>query len=192
MMEWFGEFMGMITSIFPRYFVVDPDENGVLVRCGKIRTEKGKKGILGPGLYWMWPIIDDSDLDKISIQVMDLPDIVSSTEEGIPVTVSGSIEYHVDNLISSLYNVANYRDNVLNVGTATVCDAISKTSWEKPVSEIMGELEEMVEKNLNEKSSEWGVKIDSVYVNKFAKTKVIDLTHHNSQGAYADPYGLAE
>lgn len=176
-MEWLVELGSKAVRLLPRWFVVGPSEMGLRLRCGKVSKK------MGPGLYWLLPIIHDYERRVVVAQVIDVPDVSIKTKDGVSVVASGIVEYSIDDLEAALYRVLDYDEAIQLYGSACLAAQVGTLEWNHGIYDRKA-LENKLRDELRKLVSVWGIKVKRFVVNRLADTIGIDLTLHQASNRF--------
>ncbi len=144
MTDFFSKLFEVLFGWIPRFSIIQPDEAGIKLSCGKYICD------LEPGLYWYWPLISSIKTTPVKTQEINLD---NQLIDGIG--ISGVIWYIIFNVHDALLNVHDYDEAVPNAAMGIVA---------LHVNEPLLELCELVKNELNELSEEWGIKVTRVTI----------------------------
>ncbi len=132
-------------------------ERGVVLRLGKFQS------VRGPGLRWIWPIIDQ--LIKIDTRVitMDVPRQDMMTKDNVPVQVDAVVFFQVLNAQAAVVNVENFVKATSLKAQTMLRSIIGQSELDELLShreKINQELQAVID----EQTEPWGIKVKSVDV----------------------------
>ena len=142
------------------FTVVNPDEAGVHLRCGRVHRT------IGEGFHWQYPLIDEIQTIPTSEQAIDLPNQTLTTADGKTVTVSGTIRYEVVCPEKTLFNVSDYDESLQTLSMEVI-------GIELPLiqhSQSSGVLRQRVRDRLEKAVYGWGINIIEVGITDNAET----------------------
>ena len=134
--------------------IVNEDEMGVRMKHGRY------SGTVGPGFYWVIPIIDEIQTITVTPQVIDMEDQIIEVG-GKPCFISVSVTYSVDDPFKALLCVQDY-------------DEAIQTQTMNLVYEHDGDTE-LVEDEISTIAEEWGLRVSGVSINQQAACRVFKL-----------------
>ena len=140
--------------------VVNPDESGVHLRCGRVHR------VIGEGFHWQYPIIDEIQTIPTSEQAIDLPNQTLTTKDGKTVTVSGTVRYEVVCPEKCLFNVSDYDESLQTLSMEVI-------GIELPLiqhSQSSCVLRDRVRDRLENAVYDWGINIIEVGITDNAET----------------------
>lgn len=135
--------------------VVKEYERGVIFRLGRL------KGAKGPGLFYVWPIVDSMEKIDLRTVTVDVPKQEVITSDNIPIEVDAVLYYNVQDPNAAINNVERYRIAISQGAQTTVRNVIGQHSLNELLSKrelINGEIRKIID----EMSDPWGIKVTSV------------------------------
>lgn len=156
-------FLGLIVFIaFSTLRVLNEYERGVLFRLGRSR------GVIGPGLVWLVPILDRMERVDMRTVTMDVPaqDVIS--KDNVTVKVTAVVYFRVVKPDQAVIDVENYLMATSKLAQTTLRSVLGQSELDDMLSSresINHRLAEILDKQ----TEPWGVKIANVEV------KAIDL-----------------
>lgn len=170
-------FFQHLVRLFPRLWTVKAWEGGIIMRCGKL------KRVVGPGLYFLWPIVDIERSTIVQTQTVDVRVQSAITKDQKNITISCAITYKVQNVEKALLKVYDYEVAIAIEALGVLLHYFSKRTFDAcfEVDEIVGELQ----KGLAEQAARsWGLKLERIQLTDLADAKVIRLiTDGGERGA---------
>ena len=143
----------IVDNLLP-FTVVNPDEQGVVIRRGRyVRT-------VDAGVYWTTPLIDEIQTITVTPQVIDLPDQVIEIKQN-PHVISVSVEYSVEDAKKAMLEVQDYDEAIQNRTMELVL------KHEADMESVEDEISTVAEK--------WGLIVSNVCLNQKAPCRVIRL-----------------
>ncbi len=154
LMEVLRTFMGW----FPRLIIVDPDEEGVLIRLGRV------KRAVKPGWYIVTPWIEQIVTMQVTPQIANLPNQSIMDKDGRTIGVSGAIEYEVENMEKAAYHVQNVDNSMENLAMGFIAGRVRECSG----NDIdLTHLESKLAREIAQGVSRWGLKVTRVWITDF-------------------------
>lgn len=143
--------------IFSSLRVLKEYQRGVVFRLGKVI------GLKGPGLIFVFPIIDS--LKKVDLRVitMDVPPQDVITRDNVSVKVNAVAYYRVVDPKKAVLEVTNYMYATNQLAQTTLRSVLGETSLDELLSnrdEINGKLQDI----LDRMTDPWGIKVSTVEV----------------------------
>ena len=132
-------------------------ERGVIFRLGRLIETKG------PGIIFLWPLIDK--MVKISLRtvVMDVPPQDVITKDNVSVQVNAVLYFRVVDPSRSVVEVENFMFATSQLSQTTLRSVVGQVSLDDLLTErdkINAQLQEIID----EHSDPWGIKVSLVEV----------------------------
>ena len=155
-------------KLFQFWTVIDAYAAGVRQRMGKFHA------VLKPGFHWIAPFsIDKVIWDSVVTETLRVKPQSLTTKDGIPVTVSSVVTFHIDDVKIFLLDVEG-RNAVIEDSTyGATSDFVMKRTWEElnAINDIGNELG----KDVRRQAKRYGVAIDKVQLVDFARCRSLRL-----------------
>jgi regulator of protease activity HflC (stomatin/prohibitin superfamily) len=149
------------------YSIVMPDEAGIKIRRGRILDE------IGPGFYWMWPVIDDIQVVTVTEQTIDTPNQPLMTCDGKSLGLSATLAYVITDAALATYGVMDFDEQLLQKVQPLLCQAINcrvlKDCWNNSI------IEEEILLLAQEEAQNWGLKITDFRITAKTPCRVFAL-----------------
>ena len=166
-MEIFGAFMFVVflfvvIIISNAIRILREYERGIVFRLGRLI------GVKGPGIIFLWPVVDR--MVKVSLRpvVMDVPPQDIITKDNVSVKVNAVIYFRVVQPDKAIVEVENYLFATSQLSQTTLRSILGQSALDELLAErdkINGELQKIMDFH----TEPWGIKISNVEV------KQIDL-----------------
>lgn len=154
-----------LSSISP-LLTVQPDEMGVQVRMGKVRST------LKPGIYFKWPIIDSIYTKSVVDTIAELNTQSLVTTDAKSVALSSRIKYRISDVVKAHFEVYDVDEAITEEAEAAVASAImDRTLDQCDYAEIESEVLEHIEEPMRS----WGIEVASFSITNFAVCRTIRL-----------------
>jgi len=128
---------------------------GVVFRLGRYRAT------LGPGLYWIMPLLEWQRLVDLRITTAAVEEQETITKDNVPIKVNAVVWYRVVNPKEAVIEVKSIDTAVIQVALTTLRTGIGQHSLDEVLKE-----QEAVSKVIQEKidavTEPWGVKVERV------------------------------
>ncbi len=133
-------------------------ERVAILRLGKF------KYIKGPGVIWVWPILDKIAM-KVSLRLLTYAFKTerSLTRDNVPVIVDAVMYFRVIDVEKAILSVERYVVAVELAAQTTLRETTGKVTLDQILSErdeIAGHLQELID----EKTEHWGIKVTAVEI----------------------------
>lgn len=136
--------------------IVRPTHRGLIETLGKY-TKFAK-----PGFHWIIPLIQKLYQVNITEQMVNAEPQVIITNDNLNATVDAQVYFKViadeEHVKSSIYNVANYNWQIVNLARTTLRNIIGTLSLKSANSE-RGRINNDLHKTLEEETKKWGIEI---------------------------------
>ena len=129
----------------------------VLFRLGRAT------GIKGPGLVWIFPVIDRVTWVDLRELYLEIPHQTAITEDNAPISIDFIIFYKVVDASMSVLQVQNFAGAAQNIAATTLRSVVGDMS----LDDVLSKREEMnlvLRTKLDEVTERWGVKVTNVEV----------------------------
>jgi regulator of protease activity HflC (stomatin/prohibitin superfamily) len=137
--------------------ILNEYERGVIFRFGRVRPVKG------PGLIFIWPIIDK--IVKVSLRTitMDVPAQDIITKDNISVKVNAVVYFRVVEPIKAITEVEDFFYATSQMAQTTLRSILGQSQ----LDELLANREELnleLQKVIDDQTEPWGVKVTNVEV----------------------------
>ncbi len=147
---------GILLLFFAGVNIVRPTHRGLIERLGKY------KKFANPGFHWVIPFIDKMYIVNITEQMVDAQPQEIITNDNLNASVDAQIYFRViegeDNVKSSLYNVNDYKLQIVNLARTTLRNIIGTLTLRSANSE-RGKINAELHNTLRNETSSWGIVI---------------------------------
>lgn len=136
--------------------IVRPVEKGVVERLGRFRT------VADQGFHWIIPIIDRMIKVNTTEQMVDAQPQEVITLDNLNAMVDAQVYFKVkrddDSVKNSLYNVNNYKVQIVALARTTLRNVIGNLSL-KDANSKRGELNGQLQTTMQHETRNWGIDI---------------------------------
>jgi regulator of protease activity HflC (stomatin/prohibitin superfamily) len=136
--------------------IIRPTHRALVERMGKYRS------FAEPGFHWVIPFVDKMYRINITEQMVDAEPQEIITNDNLNAKVDAQVYFRVkhdeDNVKASLYNVNDYRYQIVNLARTTLRNIIGTMSLKSANSE-RGKINEELLGTLASETSAWGLEI---------------------------------
>src|SRR5499427_2057350 len=136
-------------------------ERGVIFRLGKLLGAKG------PGVIWLWPLVDRMVKMDLRVVTIDVAKQEIMTKDNVPVTVDAVVYFRVVTPTDAVVKVENYWKATSLIAQTTLRSVLGQSALDDLLSQrdaINLKLQEIIDKQ----TEPWGVKVTSVEVRDVA------------------------
>lgn len=142
----------IVRGTFWIWRVIQPDQAGVRTFCGK------HPKVLDAGFYFLWPVVGEIRICKISEMVNDVRSQSLTTKDGRSVAAGISVAHSVINPYKAMFEVQDSTEALLNEALRVVGEYVSSHTFDE-----CGDAENMVQWVLEElrkvATERWGLKV---------------------------------
>ena len=136
--------------------IVRPTQRGLIERLGKYYH------FANPGFHWIIPIIDRLYLVNVTEQMVDAEPQEIITNDNLNASVDAQVYFRVkadeQSVKDSIYNVNNYRWQIVNLARTTLRNIIGTLTLKSANSE-RGKINDALYKTLHDETQSWGIDI---------------------------------
>lgn len=136
--------------------IVRPTQRGLIERLGKYHS------FATPGFHWIIPIIDKIYIVNVTEQMVDAEPQEIITNDNLNASVDAQVYFKVksdeESVKGSIYNVNNYRYQIVNLARTTLRNIIGTLTLKSANSE-RGKINAELYKTLHTETQEWGIEI---------------------------------
>lgn len=166
-MDWLQKLFDKLLSLFPSIWLVSPIERGVRITGGSHYK------IIGPGWYFVWPIIQEVITMEVVTQLVDLLPQTIRTTDGHELVTSGAIRYRIVDIEKAILAVQDLDKALSTLALGVILDYMQVRTLEECMN-VEGVKKEL-RKALANEASGWGIKIEQVYLTDLGKVKSLRL-----------------
>lgn len=180
--------IGIIVAIFllSGLRVIKQYERGVKFTLGRY------VGVRGPGLRYVFPVIQSMNVLDIRQRTIDLAEQSAITNDQVSVSIDGVVFYAVEEAEKVVLNVENLREQVRNKTTSELKDIIGEYNMadmfekrDEIAKKLKERLSEAIEdKNTDGEKKDWGIAVKYVQINDINLSK--ELIRAMAKQAEAD------
>jgi regulator of protease activity HflC (stomatin/prohibitin superfamily) len=146
--------MALLILFFMGINIVRPTHRGLIERLGKYRK------FANPGFHWILPFIDKMYIVNITEQMVDAQPQEIITNDNLNASVDAQVYFRVieteESVKSSLYNVNNYKLQIVNLARTTLRNIIGTLTLRSANSE-RGKINAELHATLRNETASWGI-----------------------------------
>lgn len=146
----------IVVLFFMGVKIVRPTHRGLIERLGKYSN------FADPGFHWIIPFIDKIYIVNITEQMVDAQPQEIITNDNLNASVDAQVYFRVleteENVKSSLYNVNNYKLQIVNLARTTLRNIIGTLTLRSANSE-RGKINAELHNTLKLETASWGIVI---------------------------------
>jgi regulator of protease activity HflC (stomatin/prohibitin superfamily) len=132
-------------------------ERGVIFRLGKLQGAKG------PGIIFLFPIVDKMVKMDLRVVTIDVPKQEIMTKDNVPATVDAVIYFRVVDPNAAVVKVENFWKATSLIAQTTLRSVLGQSALDELLSQrdvINQKLQEIIDKQ----TEPWGIKVTSVEI----------------------------
>lgn len=137
--------------------VIKQYEKAVKFRLGKY------VGTIGPGLKWVFPVIEKIERVDMRTIVVDIPPQEVMTKDNVPVKVNGVVFFRVIEAEKAILEVQDYKRAISQLAQSALRDMCGKSDLDTILSK-REEIGEHIRKIIDKETDPWGIKITDVKI----------------------------
>jgi len=166
-MDFLKQLFERILSIFPRIWLVEPNEGGVRCTCGKYYRS------IRPGAYLYWPLIQNITTVNIAQQIKDIRCQSVMTQDRVDMAAGGAIKYRIKDACAAILKVQDYDQTLQALSLGIISRYINNRNYADINS--INDIEGCVLKGIREDARGWGIDVMSVYITDLGRAQNIRL-----------------
>ncbi len=136
--------------------IIRPTQRGLIERLGKYHA------FANPGFHWIIPVIDKLYMVNVTEQMVDAEPQEIITNDNLNARVDAQVYFKVksdeDSVKGSIYNVNNYKLQIVNLARTTLRNIIGTLTLKSANSE-RGKINAELYKTLHLETQSWGIEI---------------------------------
>lgn len=126
--------------------------------------------LLKTGVYAYFPFFQSIEVEETVLQVVDTDYQSLMTKDQIPVTLSTSVAYKINDARKYWTSIQSQDDSIINITKGTIARQIHKHNY-SAIHKNPNELEKETKKELQKNVKNWGIHIKDLFLADFIKTK---------------------
>jgi len=146
----------VVLIFFAGIRIVRPTQRGLIERLGKYHN------FANPGFHWIIPVIDKMYLVNVTEQMVDAEPQEIITNDNLNASVDAQVYFRVkadeESVKGSIYNVANFRWQIVNLARTTLRNIIGTMTLKSANSE-RGKINAELYNTLHTETKGWGIEI---------------------------------
>jgi regulator of protease activity HflC (stomatin/prohibitin superfamily) len=137
--------------------VIREYERAVVFRLGRLIGAKG------PGLVWLWPIIDKMVKIDLRIVTMDVPKQELMTRDNVPMAVDAVVYFRVMNASDAVVKVGNFIKATSLIAQTTLRSILGQAELDELLAE-RDRINQRLQQIIDDQTEPWGIKVTAVEV----------------------------
>ncbi len=130
-------------------------ERGVIFRLGRV------KGIKGPGMYWIIPLIDQKAQVDLRTKTVDIAPQEAVTADSVTIKVNAVLFYRVLDPSKAINRVENYQIAVYQAAMTTLRNVVGQNILDD-ILQKRDKINFKVQEIVDEMTEPWGIEIERV------------------------------
>jgi regulator of protease activity HflC (stomatin/prohibitin superfamily) len=177
-----GVFFGLIVLFlfvliaFGPLRVVRDYERLVMFRLGRYVGDRG------PGVVWMWPIIDQAVKSNLREDFLEIPSQTCITQDNAPIDIDFLIYWKVVDPGLSVLKVRDFAGAAQGIATTTLRAVIGDIVLDDVLAR-REQINQILRAKLDEVTERWGVKITSVEIREIVPPRDIQQAMNRQMAA---------
>jgi regulator of protease activity HflC (stomatin/prohibitin superfamily) len=147
----------VIALVFAAIKILNEYERGVTFTLGRYT------GIKGPGLIWVWPVIQSIARVDLRTVVMDVPPQDVITRDNVSVKVNAVIYFRVVAPDNAILQVAHYYEATSQLAQTTLRSVLGQHELDDLLME-RDKLNKDIQTILDKQTDPWGIKVSTVEI----------------------------
>jgi regulator of protease activity HflC (stomatin/prohibitin superfamily) len=132
-------------------------ERGVVFRLGKLLGAKG------PGVIWLWPIVDKMVKMDLRVVTIDVARQEVMTRDNVPVTVDAVVYFRVIDPVEAVVKVENFWKATSLIAQTTLRSVLGQAELDELLSH-RDKINQTLQEIIDRQTDPWGIKVTSVEV----------------------------
>jgi regulator of protease activity HflC (stomatin/prohibitin superfamily) len=132
-------------------------EKGVVFRLGRF------KGLEGPGLFLIVPLIDQVTMVDTRVLAVDIPRQQVITKDNVPVSINGVLFFRVTRADDAIIRVQNYQWAISQYAQTSLRDVIGQMSLDQLLTE-REEIGKAIEAHVERDTERWGLEVTGIRI----------------------------
>ncbi len=137
--------------------VIREYERAVVFRLGRLIGAKG------PGLIWLWPIIDKMIKIDLRIVTLDVQKQELMTRDNVPMAVDAVVYFRVMNANDAVVKVENYIKATSLIAQTTLRSILGQAELDELLAE-RDRINQRLQQIIDDQTEPWGIKVTAVEV----------------------------
>jgi regulator of protease activity HflC (stomatin/prohibitin superfamily) len=149
-------FFGLIL-LFMGLRMVQEYERGVIFRLGRL------VGAKGPGLFWIWPLIDRMVKVDLRTITMELPPQEVISKDNVTIKVTAVLYFRVIDPGAAVTKVYDYGVATTQIAQTTLRNVLGQSSLDETLSQ-RDQINNELQRIIDEQTEPWGIKVSTVEI----------------------------
>jgi len=145
----------IVVLILSGFRIAQEYERALVFRLGRFA------GLRGPGLFWIIPLIERSQLVDIRTRTVDLERQETITKDSVTIKVNAVLWFRVVKASDAVIRVANFQQAVYQFAVTTLRNIIGQHQLDEVLKE-REKINRTLQKIVDTATEPWGIKIEMV------------------------------
>lgn len=147
--------IGLVVLALSGIRIAQEYERALVFRLGRF------KGLRGPGLFWIIPIIERQQIVDIRTRTVDLERQETITKDSVTIKVNAVLWFKVVDSSSAIIKVANFQQAVYQFAVTTLRNIIGQHLLDEVLKE-REKINKTLQQIVDTATEHWGIKIEMV------------------------------
>ncbi len=130
-------------------------ERSVIFRLGRY------KGVKGPGLFWIIPILDRREKVDIRMRALDVASQETVTKDSVTIRIDAVLYYKVEHPEKAVIEVRNYQHAIAQTTLTTLRNVVGQHKLDEVLNDRTS-INDAIRSIVDHISDEWGLKVRSI------------------------------
>jgi regulator of protease activity HflC (stomatin/prohibitin superfamily) len=149
-------FFGLIL-LFMGLRMVQEYERGVIFRLGRL------VGAKGPGLFWIWPVIDRMVKVDLRTITMELPAQEVISKDNVTIKVTAVLYFRVTDPGAAVTKVYDYGVATMQIAQTTLRNVLGQSALDEILSQ-RDQINNELQRIIDDQTEPWGIKVSTVEI----------------------------
>lgn len=149
--------VAVVTIVPQAVRVLREYERGVIFRLGKLLGAKG------PGLIWLWPVVDKMVKMDLRVVTIDVARQEVMTRDNVPVTVDAVVYFRVIDPVEAVVKVENFWKATSLIAQTTLRSVLGQAELDELLAH-REKINQTLQEIIDRQTDPWGIKVTSVEV----------------------------
>jgi regulator of protease activity HflC (stomatin/prohibitin superfamily) len=137
--------------------IVQQYERGVIFILGRLQ------GAMGPGLFWVPPVITRMLKVDLRIVTLNVPPQEVITRDNVTIKVTAVLYFYVVDPAAAVVNVMNYIQATTQIGQTTLRNVLGQSELDELLAQ-RNKINQELQAIIDEHTERWGVKVTAVEI----------------------------
>ena len=138
--------------------VVKEYERAVIFRIGKVQD-----GAKGPGIFFLYPVIDKMEKVDLRTITLDVPAQEAITQDNVTVRVNAVVYFRVIDPVAAIVQIEDYRRATWQIAQTSLRNVIGQSSLDQILQDREA-INDRLQHIIDEATEPWGVKVSIVEI----------------------------